>query len=84
MQIAHLYTETEALLESGAKDQRNTVYTSVLLREIICFKLSSIIQGKHSHYPMNTKKAGTKNSGKESNFYEELVLAKMLPLLGIV
>jgi len=76
MQIAHLYTETEVLVESGVKDQHNTAYTSVLLREVICFKLSFIIHGKNSHYPTNRKKAGTTNSGKESNFYEKLVFAK--------
>jgi hypothetical protein len=76
MQIAHLYTETEAMLESGVEDKHNSVCTSVLLREIICYKLSSIVHGKHSYYPMNTTKAGTKNSGKENNFYENLIYAK--------
>jgi len=35
---------------------------------------------------MNTMKAGTKNSCKESNFYEILIFAKkkMLPLLGTI
>lgn len=64
------------MLESGVKDQHNTVYTSALLREIVCFKLSSIIHGKHCHYPVSKKKAGAKNNGKESNFYENRIFAK--------